>query len=449
MALLEDDPSVTYEGRIAYVDEESLKEKLLLDTKQESLEKAKKKGVRLKEKVCLLTRDLQAMEEVLPVKDGLVSEKMKNLIDVEHHSAETEVSKVNVSKERILSKENFTADGSVSENVGKKEPVHVEAVSYIHNKELKVADKSESITAYNGHSALKIVQEKVKTRPKKAGVDLKKQVLPVKNDKVLTLNEEVVVKMPEPETLDGEKKVTVTSSKKVVKNTRMKKMKAAVYPGDVVRTNYGKKKTIRENVLIEVSKEVPEKECADYQDRPEDGEEMKTGVKVVKKVAKKISEGKAVHERKEVLKMYEKSSDRGRCPKVSVVKKVCKSDKEPKTEAQDIASSVEPEHEKDSNSDDDGINIIIPSIEEQRKFADVASHIARLQRFQAAMDKVGLGDALWKCYVLDYKQVWASAWTSTQQEPEGAARIGCRYGERKKQVHDCRSREWHGEQDKE
>lgn len=446
-SLLKDDPSLINKGRILSRDEESLKEKLLLDTKQDSLVKAKKKGALLKEEVSLLAREnLQAMEEVLLVKDGLVSEKLKNYIDVEDHSAENEVANVqDVSKERILSIENVTTDVSVSENVGKKKTVHVETGSFIHNKELKTADKPEFITADNEQTVLKIVEEKMKTRPKKPGVDIKKRVLPVKNNNVLTINEKVVVKMPETETLDGGKNKIKTSLKKVVKNTSKKEMKEVVYPGDVDRPKYGEKKTIWKNLLVQASYEMPEEVCADNEDRPENGEEMKTVVKVVKEVAEKTSEGKAVHAGKEVLKKSKKSNDGKKSPKVRVVKKFVrrKSDEEPKAEA-----LVQPDHEKDSNSDDDGINIIIPSIEEQRKFAEVASHITRLQRFQAAMDKVGLGDALWKCYVLDYKQVWASAWTSTQQEPEGVVGMVCRYGEKKERVHDCRGREWHG-QDKE
>ena len=66
------------------------------------------------------------------------------------------------------------------------------------------------------------------------------------------------------------------------------------------------------------------------------------------------------------------------------------------------------EADHDSDSDDD-INIILPSIAEQRKFAEGASHIANLQKFQKVLDKVGLVDVMKKYYVLNYRDVWARA----------------------------------------
>ena len=58
---------------------------------------------------------------------------------------------------------------------------------------------------------------------------------------------------------------------------------------------------------------------------------------------------------------------------------------------------------------DDDINVILPSIAEQRKFAEGASHIANLQKFQKVLDKLGLGNVMKKYYVLNYRDVWARA----------------------------------------
>ena len=53
--------------------------------------------------------------------------------------------------------------------------------------------------------------------------------------------------------------------------------------------------------------------------------------------------------------------------------------------------------------------LILPSIAEQHKFAEGASHIANLQKFQKVLDKVGLGNVMKKYYVLNYRDVWARA----------------------------------------
>ena len=64
-------------------------------------------------------------------------------------------------------------------------------------------------------------------------------------------------------------------------------------------------------------------------------------------------------------------------------------------------------NEADGESDTDEINIILPSIEEQRKFAEAAYHITSVQEFQKVLDRHGLGDVMRKYYVLDYRDVWA------------------------------------------
>lgn len=114
-------------------------------------------------------------------------------------------------------------------------------------------------------------------------------------------------------------------------------------------------------------------------------------------------------------------------------------DREPEAGVEKSASPAQHDSDNDSDSDSEAISVIIPCIEEQRKFAEVASCITRLQKFQAAADKMGLGNALWKGYVLDYEQAWATADASVREQGEGLE-LEWLSGSRKERENSCRSR---------
>ncbi|MPC34777.1 hypothetical protein E2C01_028178 [Portunus trituberculatus] len=109
------------------------------------------------------------------------------------------------------------------------------------------------------------------------------------------------------------------------------------------------------------------------------------------------------------------SDDKGQLKKT--VKKQKKTTKRRK-----LAKTTKTNH-NDSESDD-GINIILPTIEDQRRFAETASNITKVQRFQKMLQRTGLGDTMWKYYVLDYREVWAR--TSREQD-QGVGRDSGRW----------------------
>ena len=84
------------------------------------------------------------------------------------------------------------------------------------------------------------------------------------------------------------------------------------------------------------------------------------------------------------------------------VKKLKKSKKVETTGSE--KKDLNPAHnETHDDSDPEDINIILPSIKEQHKFAEDASHITKVQKFRKVLDKQSLGDTMWKYYVLDYR----------------------------------------------
>lgn len=115
------------------------------------------------------------------------------------------------------------------------------------------------------------------------------------------------------------------------------------------------------------------------------------------------------------------------------------SDKEPGNVTEEAASPSQHYPGNDSDSDDGCINVVIPSIEKQRKFVEVATYITRLQKFQATMDKVGLGNLLWKGYVFDLEQAWTWA-RPTVKKHRGYLESGRQSGDRTQHEHSSRSR---------
>ena len=104
----------------------------------------------------------------------------------------------------------------------------------------------------------------------------------------------------------------------------------------------------------------------------------------------------------------------GQKKKVNKLKKVMKRRTPVKTTENEHKDSKPANNEADHDSDsNDDINVILLSIAEQRKFAEGASHIAKLQKFQKVLDKLGLRDVMKKYYVLSYMNVWA--WAAGEQ----------------------------------
>lgn len=102
------------------------------------------------------------------------------------------------------------------------------------------------------------------------------------------------------------------------------------------------------------------------------------------------------------------SNDKGQQKKTTKKQKTTKRRKLVKTTKTKNEDNTDTQSKTDNDSEsDDGINIILPPIEEQRRFAETASNIAKVQRFQKMLQRTGLGDTMWKYYVLDYKEVWA------------------------------------------